>query len=235
MRKVFTMPQYGHLHDFIASLPERFERNEGKVIYDGRNQLREFTIDGITMIVKSFAIPSIVNRIAYGFLRSSKAQRSCEYAQLLLDRGIGSPAPVGYVTTRKRLLFDRSFYACLKSENTYNYDDICKFEKERRRKCLVAVAQTTAKLHECGILHLDYSAGNLLIGEKPDGSVSVEVIDLNRIRFRKIDLETGCRNFDRLPMNEDMVRVLAQSYAEARHLNYEQCFQAINTTYKYHL
>lgn len=227
------MPQYGHLHDFIASLPERFEHNEGKVIYDGRNQLREFTIDGITIIVKSFALPSIVNRIAYGFLRSSKAQRSCEYAQMLIDHGIGSPAPVGYVTTRKHLLFDRSYYACLKSENPYNFDDIVKPGFSHRDDYLKAVGHTTAQMHNCGYLHLDYSAGNLLMNRKEDGSVSVEIIDLNRIRFRKIDLATGCRNFDRLPMNSDIIRVLAQAYAEARHFDAEACYQQILSTYKY--
>lgn len=235
MRKVFTMPQFAALKDFIASLPERFERDEGKVIYDGRNQLREFQIQGFTVIVKSFAIPSIINRIAYGLLRSSKAQRSCEYAQMLIDHGIGSPAPVGYVTTRKHLLFDRSFYACLKSENLYNYNDICRMDKEERDNYLRAIAVTTARMHDCGYLHLDYSAGNLLVGKQPDGSISVEIIDLNRIRFRKIDLDTGCRNFDRLPMNEDMVHTLAQSYAQARHLDPKMCFRKINSTYKYHL
>ena len=235
MRKVFTMPQYAALQDFVASLPERFENEEGTLIYNGRNQLREFTINGLAIVVKSFAIPSIVNRIAYGFLRSSKAQRSCEYAQMLISHGIGSPAPVGYVTTRKHLLFDHSYYACLKSENPYNYTDICEFPIEERTDYLKAIGRTTAKMHDCGYLHLDYSAGNLLMGKKTDGNVSVEIIDLNRIRFKKIDLAQGCQNFDRLPMNQEVVRILADSYAEARHMDAEACYQHIKSTYKYQL
>ena len=234
MRKVFTTPEFEEQQAFIASLPERFERGEGKIIYNGRNQLREFTNNGVTMVVKSFCLPSFINRIAYGFLRSSKAQRSLEYAQLLLSKGIATPAPIGYVTERKGLLFGRSYYASLKSDYTHNFYDAVQPGVANRDKFLVAVAETTARLHECGFLHKDYSAGNILLRELPDGTVRVEIIDLNRIRFREIGLEEGCKNFERLPMNEEIVSVIAPPYAATRKLDVAQCQAALNTynTYK---
>ena len=234
MRKVFTTPEFEAQQAFIASLPERFERGEGKIIYNGRNQLREFTNNGVTMVVKSFCPPSFINRIAYGFLRSSKAQRSLEYAQLLLSKGIATPAPIGYVTERKGLLFGRSYYASLKSDYTHNFYDAVQPGVTNRDKFLVAVAETTARLHECGFLHKDYSAGNILLRELPDGTVRVEIIDLNRIRFREIGLEEGCKNFERLPMNEEIVSVIAPPYAATRKLDVAQCQAALNTynTYK---
>ena len=234
MRKVFTTPEFEAQQAFIASLPERFERGEGKIIYNGRNQLREFTNNGVTMVVKSFCPPSFINRIAYGFLRSSKAQRSLEYAQLLLSKGIATPAPIGYVTERKGLLFGRSYYASLKSDYTHNFYDAVQPGVTNRDKFLVAVAETTARLHECGFLHKDYSAGNILLRELPDGTVRVEIIDLNRIRFREIGLEEGCKNFERLPMNEEIVSVIAPPYAATRKLDVVQCQAALNTynTYK---
>ena len=234
MRKVFTTPEFEAQQEFIASLPERFERGEGKIIYNGRNQLREFTNNGVTMVVKSFCLPSFINRIAYGFLRSSKAQRSLEYAQLLLSKGIATPAPIGYVTERKGVLFGRSYYASLKSDYTHNFYDAVQPGVANRDKFLVAVAETTARLHECGFLHKDYSAGNILLRELPDGTVRVEIIDLNRIRFREIGLEEGCKNFERLPMNEEIVSVIAPPYAATRKLDVAQCQAALNTynTYK---
>ena len=234
MRKVFTTPEFEAQQAFIASLPERFERGEGKIIYNGRNQLREFTNNGVTMVVKSFCLPSFINRIAYGFLRSSKAQRSLEYAQLLLSKGIATPAPIGYVTERKGVLFGRSYYASLKSDYTHNFYDAVQPGVANRDKFLVAVAETTARLHECGFLHKDYSAGNILLRELSDGTVRVEIIDLNRIRFREIGLEEGCKNFERLPMNEEIVSVIAPPYAATRKLDVAQCQAALNTynTYK---
>lgn len=234
MKKVVTTPEFADQHDFIASLPERFERGEGKIVYNGRNQLREFTNNGVTMVVKSFCLPKFINRIAYGFLRSSKAQRSCEYAQLLLSKGIATPAPIGYVTERKGLLFGRSYYASVKSDYTHNFYDAVQPGVANRDKYLIAVAKTTARLHECGFLHKDYSAGNILLRELEDGTIRVEIIDLNRIRFRKISLDEGCKNFERLPMNEDIVSVMAPPYAEVRKLDVAQCLSALNTynTYK---
>lgn len=228
MRKVFVTPDFEAQKEFIASLPERFERGEGKIIYNGRNQLREFTNNGMTVVVKSFCLPKFINRIAYGFLRSSKAQRSCEYAQLLLEKGIATPAPIGYVTERKGLLFGRSYYASVKSDYTHNFNDVVQPGVANRDKYLVAVAKTTARLHECGFLHKDYSAGNILLSELADGTVRVEIIDLNRIRFRKIGLKEGCKNFERLPMNEEIVDIIAPPYAAARNLDVAQCKAALN-------
>ena len=234
MRKVFTTPEFADQKEFIASLPERFERGEGKIIYNGRNQLREFTNNGVTMVVKSFCLPKLINRIAYGFLRSSKAQRSCEYAQLLLSKGIATPAPIGYVTERKGLLFGRSYYASVKSDYTHNFYDVVQPGVANRDAYLVAVAQTTALLHECGFLHKDYSAGNILLRELEDGTIRVEIIDLNRIRFRTIGLEEGCKNFERLPVTEGVVEVLAKAYAAERGFDPQQCLTLIenNTPYK---
>lgn len=234
MKKVVTTPEFADQHDFIASLPERFDRGEGKIIYNGRNQLREFTNNGVTMVVKSFCLPKFINRIAYGFLRSSKAQRSCEYAQLLLSKGIATPAPIGYVTERKGLLFGRSYYASVKSDYTHNFYDVVQPGVENRDKYLVAVAKTTARLHECGFLHKDYSAGNILLRELPDGTIRVEIIDLNRIRFRKISLDEGCKNFERLPVSEGVVEVLAETYATERGFDKKLCCELIEkyTPYK---
>ena len=235
MRKVFTTPEFEAQREFIASLPERFERGEGKIIYDGRNQLREFTNGGVTMVVKSFCLPKFINRIAYGFLRSSKAQRSCEYAQLLLSKGIATPAPIGYVTERRGLLFGRSYYASMKSDYTHNFYDVVQPGVENRDKFLMAVAKTTARLHECGFLHKDYSAGNILLRELPDGTVRVEIIDLNRIRFRKIGLEEGCKNFERLPVTESIVKVLAETYALERGFDKQLCLAHIEKSTPYKL
>ena len=88
-------PLYSHLSDFIKDLPEYYNKM-GKTIYKGRNELKEIEYNGVNMVIKSFRIPNIINRIAYGFLRPSKAKRSYEYAHMILEKGIGTPVPVGY-------------------------------------------------------------------------------------------------------------------------------------------
>ena len=60
---------------FIQTLPKRFEQGEGQVIYQGRNELRQMRYEETEVVVKSFRLPNLNNRIAYGWLRSSKAER----------------------------------------------------------------------------------------------------------------------------------------------------------------
>lgn len=216
---------FADMRTFVHSLPELFARGEGEVIYAGRNELRRFDVDGRQVVVKSFAIPNIINQIAYGSLRSSKAQRSCEYARLLLDKGIESPQPVGYTTVRQGLFFRQSYYACLLSTLPYSYIDLMNARLPEADDYLLAIGRTAARLHDEGMIHKDFSRGNILLGKDGQGRVHVEIIDLNRIRFHKISLEEGCRNFERLPASAHMHRLLAQSYAEARGFDVDTCYR----------
>ena len=87
-------PNYRHLEAFVRSLPERFDRGEGRVIHKRRNELRVISHEGQAYVVKSYRRPIAVNRIVYGFLRASKAKRAYDNANLLLSLGIGTPEPV---------------------------------------------------------------------------------------------------------------------------------------------
>ena len=88
-------PDYSNMSDFVKVLPVIFE-DRGTVIYKGRNELREFDIAGQKVVVKSFQIPHLLNRIIYNFFRESKARRSFRYAAMLRQFNIGSPAPIGF-------------------------------------------------------------------------------------------------------------------------------------------
>lgn len=212
-------PEYASLAGFVASLPELFEHGEGEVIYDGRNQLRRFFVEGQRLIVKSFRVPNWVNRIAYGWLRASKAERSFTYAARLRALGIGSPAPVGWLTERSGLLFGRSYYVSLESRLPYTYKAIMDgaLPSDLEERALKAIGAVTARLHNHGMLHKDYSRGNILFGPAPDGSVEVELIDLNRLRFGRVSFSAGLANlFERLPATPEQHAILECAYREAR-------------------
>ena len=215
---------YVNFSSFVQSLPVRFEQGEGKLIYKGRNELREFHYEGKDLVVKSFCKPNIINQIVYGLFRSSKAQRSFEYAEMFLDAGILTPRPVGYYTERSGLLFTRSYYVCLKSECPYTYRDLKRGGFPRLKEILRAIAETTARMHDKGYLHKDYSAGNILFRDDKE-QIEVEVIDLNRMAFGSIDREKGCRNFERLPSSDEMLSFLAETYAEIRGFDANTCFR----------
>lgn len=226
--KTKVSDSYLQLTNFINELPVWMESGKGVVIYKGRNQLVEFEVAGVKVVVKAFCKPNFINRIAYGFLRASKAARSYDYAQILIKAGIPTPTPVGYYTERNGLLFGKSYYVCLKSECPYTYKDLLNQDFPNKERFLEAIGAHTAKIHNSGFLHKDYSRGNILFKEMENGDIHIEIIDLNRIKFHKIGLEEGCRNFERLPSTPQMRRIMANAYAAARGFNKSECFQLIS-------
>lgn len=225
-RKVHVDAGFCTLTSYVKALPALFKYDSGTVIYKGRNELREMDWYGTKVVIKSFRVPNLINRIAYGVFRSSKAQRSFEYAEMLRREGIGSPTPVAYYTERNGLLFTRSYYVSLKSECPYSYVNLMRGDFPGQEEILRAIARTTAALHEKGYLHKDYSRGNILF-RHTDKGVEVEIIDLNRIRFRTVDMEEGCRNFERLPGTPEMFAILADEYAKARGFDANECLKLI--------
>ena len=58
---------------------------------------------------------------------------------------------------------------------------------EECKDVVKAFAQYTARLHEAGILHRDYSPGNILF-DKIDGEYQFSLVDINRMSFGVVDI-----------------------------------------------
>ncbi len=217
-------PRFGNLADFISSIPARFAGGEGSVIYKGRNELRLMEHEGNAYVVKSFHRPNVINRLAYVFCRSSKAERSYQHANLLIGIGISTPQPVGYINMRGGLLFDHSYYICLKSDCEHVYKDLFYKKLDYAEEVMRALGRVTAKLHEHGLTHKDYSRGNILFSKMPDGTIKLDIVDLNRMRFGHVGMKAGCKNFERLPATPRMHRCMAEAYAAARGFDAEECY-----------
>lgn len=218
-------PGFDRHAGWVRSLPQLFRTPGGVVLRNARNEIREMEHDGVTFVVKSFAVPNIVNRVVYGIFRPSKAKRSFDYARLLNRAGVGSPPPVAWLTERSGFLFSRSYFVSLKSACPYTFqhflDGLVPYGEDA---VLQAVGRATARLHQAGMYHKDYSPGNILLGLQEDGRIRVELVDLNRMRLGPVGLERGCRNFDRLPATARMHRVLAEAYAQVRGYEAGACF-----------
>ena len=179
---------------------------DGDIIHQGRNTLRRYN----GLVSKQFATPSLWRGIVYGLLTKSKARRSYEYAQRLRTL---TPEPVAYREIRYAGVLRESWYVCRESECKHTFNELIgNKDFPNREKILTAIGQFTAALHRQGVLHKDYSGGNILFNE--DGS-KVEMIDLNRIHFyRHIGTEQGLRNFERLNIDRDALRTMAVAYAK---------------------
>lgn len=228
-RHLTVANDYRQAKDFFLALPSVFRTNRGEVIYKRRNEIRRISFKGCEYVVKAFHMPNLLNRVVYGFLRPSKAKRSYRYSLLLQQQGIGVPIPVAYYSERfLGLFFGRSYYVSLLSPLPYTYNDIVNgnLSPSDEEDFLKAIGLTTARLHNAGMIHHDYSRGNLLLGKNAEGKACVELIDLNRLRFHEISMDEGCQNFaERLPATDAQRHTMAEAYAKERGFDVERCYE----------
>lgn len=226
-RSIFVNPNYNDVSDFMDTLPERFDAGEGKVIYKGRNEVRLMEWGGYQLVIKSFTKPNIINRIAYGIFRGSKAKRSYLNAQSFINIGVGSPQPVAYMEVRDGIFLAKSYYVSLMSQCPYVYEDLFSSQTEHCEAVCREIGRITAILHNNGFAHKDYGRRNILFRIKEDGKAYLEVVDLNRMVIGKIGFHDGCRNFERLPATPQMQRWMAEEYAAGRSFDADECFRLI--------
>ena len=85
-----------------------------------------------------------------------------------------------------------------------------------------ALAAFTAHMHNEGVLHKDFSPGNIL-WDKDEKGYHFAVIDINRMEFKQVDINEGCANFARLWGITDIFRTMARTYAKARNFDVDEC------------
>tara|TARA_R110002012_G_scaffold59331_13_gene154955 strand:+ start:597 stop:1358 length:762 start_codon:yes stop_codon:yes gene_type:complete len=197
----------------LQALLENFEQ-QGRMLSDGsRNQIKIFQLDRDEVAIKAFKVPNLINKVAYKFLRKSKAQRSFEYAQQLLSKGVLTPKPIAYATEESVLFFGKSFYICENLNADLTYRKLIEDENyPNRTEILKAFTQFTFRMHEQGIHFLDHSPGNTLIVKREKG-YDFYLVDLNRMEFGDLDFETRMRNFSRLTPHKEMIDIMATEYA----------------------
>lgn len=180
---------------------------EGDVLYAKRNILRSYQ----DCISKQFATPSFFKGLYYGLVGKSKAKRSYLYACKL--QGL-TPHPIAYKEVRYMGILRESWYVCKQSTCPYTFNDLIGNEDfPNRASILHAIGLFTARLHQQGIEHQDYSGGNILFNA--DGS-QIEIVDLNRIRFHHtLSMQKGLTNFERLNIDQQALSVMVAAYAQA--------------------
>ncbi|MBQ8989026.1 MAG: aminoglycoside phosphotransferase [Prevotella sp.] len=207
---------YHHLEDYIKQLPDVFETS-GKTIYTGRNLIKVFTApDGTQINVKRYHAPRGINALVYSWgIRQPKGHRAYEYPKTLLEKGIDTPEAIAYIERRSGGLLRESYLVtrqCPYRHTMYEMGDAPAGSYERVAE---AFARYTARMHEAGVMHLDYSPGNILWQEE-EGKYDFSIVDINRMRFGSVDMRQGCTNLKRLWGPKRFFELVVKGYAEAR-------------------
>ena len=201
--------------------------SQGKLIKDSRNTIKIFDLGEIKINIKKFKTPNIFNRIAYSFFRFSKANRSFSYANRLLATNIPTPDPICYAEDFKYLLIDECFY--VSKHIDYDFDMKYIFENKElnsRDELIRKFVIFTHNLHENGIMFLDHSTSNTII-KKIDNDYKFFLIDLNRMKFKKMNSEDRLKNFRRLKLNDDLIKKISVYYSEIIGIDNKVIFEKI--------
>ena len=225
--KILLNPAFESLRTFVESVPH-IVGEEGKTIYKGRNKIKVIKIGEIDVNVKRYRVPMFFNRVIYTFIRKSKGLRAFQYPQRLLEKGFETPQPIAYIEERNFGLIGYSSFVsvhCPYSRRFYEFGDA---DIKDCSDIVIAFARFSAKLHEAGILHLDYSPGNILF-DKEGGEYKFSLVDINRMKFGKVSIEAGCANFARLWGQIPFFELLAKEYAATRGADEALCRDLILT------
>lgn len=211
--QVHFAPKFQSLKPEILDFLEEFNSG-GETIKDSRNKLKIFELNNECFNVKAFKVPNAVNKIAYRFFRKSKAERSFRYAEILLEKKIGTPEPVAYALENKALSFGRSYYVSRHLDYELTYRELVTDPAyPDHENILRAFTRFTFELHEKQIQFMDHSPGNTLI-KKVNGDYQFFLVDLNRMNFKELNFEERMLNFSRLTPKKDMVEVMADEYSK---------------------
>lgn len=210
-RKLIINPKYESLRQQIQRIPDSIA-STGEVIYADRNTIYRTEIEGIDLSVKSFHIPATFNRVVYTYLRHSKAQRSFDNAMHLESLHIGTPEPIAYIEEFNGGLLAESYYICrmFEGQNIRHWET----EVEDYQSMIRAFAAFTLDLHRKGVLHKDYSPGNILFKRDSDGNYEFALIDINRMKFGIQNPKVLYRNFRCLNIDSERETArVAEEYA----------------------
>lgn len=216
MRYEFNDANY---NDLIGNIRSYFSK-EQTILWERRNIIKIISYNNEDMTVKSFKIPHVLNKIMYTFFRHSKAKRSYENSMKILDF---VPKPVGYSEYTKFGLLHDSYYVCEKYAYDYTIrEPLLDKNFEDRENIFKQFAEFTYALQMNGVVHLDYSPGNILIKKISDDTYEFKIIDVNRMKFKVLTLEEKLKYFSKLWARDEDLKSIMSAYVKMTDMNEEE-------------
>lgn len=214
--KITIHPKYKEQQEAILNLARNFFK-EGKMLVEGsRNSIKTNFLGDEEVNIKFFQKPGIIKSIVYSFFKATKAKRSFDYANYLLEHDILTPFPVAYAEERKSLgLLGNSYYISHQVNCDFTFRELIHNPLfPEREEILRQFTAFTYKMHQAKIHFLDHSPGNTLVVNKGNGVYDFYLIDLNRMKFEQLTMEQRMDNFKKLWLSKRMIQIISKEYAK---------------------
>lgn len=221
--KVHIHPHYAAYENLIRVIPSgEYEREE--VYCNRRNTVEKIRLKDKLFVLKKYKRPALINCLIYTWFRKSKARRAFEYAELFLNRGIETAAPVAYIEIKKNGFFHTGYFLSeflsypLVADTDKN--GICGEEKDALMHDL---ALFTLQLHLNKVIPLDYNPKNIFYHKEND-KYNFALIDINRLKLDKVPgIRLSMNAFNQLGISAGDFTKVIPWYAEKRGFDLEEC------------
>lgn len=223
MKKCLVNPQFESLRSYLVDIPKLMLQG-GKTLYHKRNLIKELVApNGMHINVKRYQQPFFLNNLIYSTsIRKPKGLRAFEYPFILAEKGISTPESVAYIEERHWGLLKYCYFISVQAQGYNTIYWLGNATPEACEDMAPALAAFTAYMHEKGVLHKDFSPGNILY-KVENGKYDFTIVDINRMYFGQVDMKTGCRNFSRLWGPKQFIIQTVREYARIRGFNPDEC------------
>jgi len=206
---------FAHIENRILDV-SHINNSPSQVLEDKRNLITRVDTREASFVVKDFRGMYFLNRLAYTWFRKTKSIRSYLNSQLLNEMGIRTPAPIAWFDEYSWGILSRSVYVSA----FYPHKTLLQYIAIHREKenffidsLLHDLAKFAIRLHRLGVLHDDFSVGNIFVVPTTNG-YDFALVDVNRMRFRThVSFDRGLRNMRKLQLDPPELQVLISAYA----------------------
>lgn len=182
MRKYILNKKYLNCKDELLAIILNFGNFNEILGNPERNVIKKIPLQSDFITVKSFKKPHFINKFVYKYFRKSKARRSFEHGQKLLELDILNPEPLAYIENSDFIGITSSYYISKYVPYDFTLREL--YEQPDSHECVKAFARFPYYVHTKGVYIKDNTPGNTLIIRK-DGGYEMYLVDLNRMEFHE--------------------------------------------------
>jgi len=207
--------------ELLINIRDYFKDSKNS-IHKARNEIKILDYENQKLVVKAFKVPNLLNKIVYTFFRGTKAKKSYENS-LRISSFV--PQAIGYIEFRKFGLLSDSYFISEQFEYDFTIREVITgADFKDRENIFKELAKFTFLLHEDGILHKDYSPGNILIKTDENG-YELKIVDINRMEFKELSIDDRLKNFSQLWAKDEDLKIVIDEYSKLVNQDEELCFK----------
>lgn len=189
--------------------------------------------------IKKFSKKNKLIKWYYKKNEGSKAERSYNFGNKLLQLGIKTPEPIAYYDEFyvEKEKTTRSFYVCENLDYDFSFREVLwnegitpKIEEILQNdynNIINEFTKFTFEMHEKNIYFGDYTPGNILVKIDREGRYNFYLIDLNRIKFCKLNIYKRMENVCKMIAYSNIKEQFCREYAKLYNVKYEKILKIL--------